>query len=470
MSTLRAILAAGLLVASGAGAALAQQDPMVEALGLDENTRGSRIVGGIDVAAGSYPFFASLISYKDGEPSGLCGAAVIGDRWLLTAAHCVQNRKKNGRPGEVRSASGFRAFPGAVNLLEGPEQELRRIIPHPLYSSDYPLRHDIALVELKSPVASPAVLMPSEGAEPAPGLPVRLIGYGAVSWKGKISRSLREAETKLVSRSACRPVEQKLPQYGPIDETRICADVQSPTGLVDACQGDSGGPLLTTDENGHWQAIGVVSYGHQCAVPGFPGVYTNVHAYRRWIDHVMAGGNPAEADPAPLTPPPPTPDAPTGSPTVLSQIYDLVDHGGIEIEATIGVEQGGTKPLRLSINSQIAGDLLVFDIGASGETRQIFPNDRTRAGRIPAQIRRAGKRLVPDRRDGFRLVIPEGSGKRWIVAIVTRDAPQVSRIAATRGLSAFPDSGAYLRDVLDATALPCAKSGTNCAVGAVLIE
>lgn len=57
----------------------------------------------------------------------------------------------------------------------------------------------------------------------------------------------------------------------------ICAGYMQ-AGGVDACQGDSGGPLVC---NG--TLAGIVSWGYRCAVPGYPGIYTNVSYYNNWI-------------------------------------------------------------------------------------------------------------------------------------------------------------------------------------------
>ena len=55
-----------------------------------------------------------------------------------------------------------------------------------------------------------------------------------------------------------------------------------PEGGKDSCQGDSGGPFVCQSGN---SAIltGVVSFGYECASPGFYGVYARVTKILDWI-------------------------------------------------------------------------------------------------------------------------------------------------------------------------------------------
>jgi len=49
-------------------------------------------------------------------------------------------------------------------------------------------------------------------------------------------------------------------------------------------QGDSGGPLVAMAKgNLTWYLIGVTSFGLSCADSEFPGVYTRVSVFQRWI-------------------------------------------------------------------------------------------------------------------------------------------------------------------------------------------
>ena len=58
---------------------------------------------------------------------------------------------------------------------------------------------------------------------------------------------------------------------------------------VSFTQGDSGGPLTTVDEGGFHTLIGVVSrkpFGFDCSKQE-PAIYTNVQAFRSWIESTI---------------------------------------------------------------------------------------------------------------------------------------------------------------------------------------
>lgn len=53
--------------------------------------KSSRIVGGQDAVEGEFPWMVSLQIKKNGH---VCGGSLINERWLVTAAHCVQDDGK----------------------------------------------------------------------------------------------------------------------------------------------------------------------------------------------------------------------------------------------------------------------------------------------------------------------------------------------------------------------------------------
>jgi hypothetical protein len=68
----------------------------------------------------------------------------------------------------------------------------------------------------------------------------------------------------------------------------ICAGIPS-TFTKDTCQGDSGGPIVVSKGNDGYIQVGIVSFGQDCAMPDFPGVYTRISRYSTWISTTSGG-------------------------------------------------------------------------------------------------------------------------------------------------------------------------------------
>jgi hypothetical protein len=51
---------------------------------------------------------------------------------------------------------------------------------------------------------------------------------------------------------------------------------------LDTCQGDSGGPLMMFSDK-QWYLVGITSYGIDCALADYMGVYTRVSSYEKYI-------------------------------------------------------------------------------------------------------------------------------------------------------------------------------------------
>ncbi|XP_052086018.1 plasma kallikrein-like [Mytilus californianus] len=120
--------------------------------------RSKRIIGGTNAPRGAWPWQVAL-RFMTGVY--MCGGALISDRWVVTAAHCLK--------GWYNQPSRWRVSVGLHYLYDGEsgtDIPINRIIRHPNYRVDQretveenetvPIHkqyaHDIALIELARPV------------------------------------------------------------------------------------------------------------------------------------------------------------------------------------------------------------------------------------------------------------------------------------------------------------------------------
>ncbi|WP_052379891.1 MULTISPECIES: trypsin-like serine protease [unclassified Pseudoalteromonas] len=104
-----------------------------------------KIVGGEPVTDNSRPWMTSL-QYNNQH---FCGASLISDTWVLTAAHCVEDITKDNING-LSIRSNFLKLSDDTRTKASVED----IYIHPDYNQQGKNAADIALVKLSSPITN----------------------------------------------------------------------------------------------------------------------------------------------------------------------------------------------------------------------------------------------------------------------------------------------------------------------------
>uniref|UniRef100_A0A8C8E510 Suppressor of tumorigenicity 14 protein homolog n=1 Tax=Otus sunia TaxID=257818 RepID=A0A8C8E510_9STRI len=245
--------------------------------GIRSYTRRSRIVGGQDSDVGEWPWQVSLHVKGQGH---ICGASLISESWLVSAAHCFLQLQgiRYSDPSLWTAYLGL-TDQGNRNGDNVQTRKVKRIISHP-YFNDYTYDYDIAVMELQTPVTFSSVVQPICLPDATHNFPVGkdlwVTGWGATAEGGSGASILQKAEIRLINQTICNQLltDQLTPRM-------MCVGIL--TGGVDACQGDSGGPLVSVEPSSRMFLAGVVSWGDGCAQRNKPGVYSRLTSLREWI-------------------------------------------------------------------------------------------------------------------------------------------------------------------------------------------
>ncbi|TCN79934.1 secreted trypsin-like serine protease [Vibrio crassostreae] len=242
----------------------------------------ARIINGEEATQGNWPFMAALVSRNVNAYDGqFCGASFIGERYVLTAAHCVEG---NGR-------EDLDVVIGVSNLSASQAAQHRyavdNIYVHEYYNSAA-TGNDIAIIELVEKPAESVVNLVDGYVRGNlnDGQMLTVMGWGDQDASdGYSSKSeLYQVNVPLVNQYQCNTVPYS--GYSSIGSDAFCAGYSD--GGYDSCQGDSGGPIVVST-NGVYEQLGIVSWGKGCAEANAYGVYTNISYFDDWIDEQKAG-------------------------------------------------------------------------------------------------------------------------------------------------------------------------------------
>uniref|UniRef100_F6W5T9 Prothrombin n=1 Tax=Monodelphis domestica TaxID=13616 RepID=F6W5T9_MONDO len=287
----------------GAGEADCGIRPLFEKIGQMDNDEkhllnsylGGRIVHGHNVEPGTAPWQVMLFRQRPQEM--LCGASLISDRWVLTAAHCIfyppWDKNYTVQDLLVRIGKHQRAkYERPIEKIA----KLEKVIIHPKYNWKENLDRDIALLKLKNPITfsdyiHPICLPSKEMVQKLflSGHKGRVTGWGNLketwtSTKENLPEIMQKISLPIVEQNLCRASTRIK-----ITDNMFCAGY--PPNVEergDSCEGDSGGPFVMKNPfDKRWYQMGIVSWGEGCDRDGKYGFYTHVFRLKKWIQKAI---------------------------------------------------------------------------------------------------------------------------------------------------------------------------------------
>lgn len=226
------------------------------------------IINGSNAGVGEFPFM-SAVYYKG---NFTCGATILSEEWILTAAHCIYGRDE----------TQFAVLTGTNDLLDpnGTETLVSQVIVHEGYQySVNQAYNDVALLKLSVTLEfdnlTQPVTLSEPRTDPSENSSLVVMGWGVNKYKGNPVRFLQKA---ISSYDQCRG-------HGFSEPYSIDILQQIPCGCgINYGPGDSGGPAVMVGSPR--VQVGILSVKDlPCNISpeNFPVYVTRINSYTEWI-------------------------------------------------------------------------------------------------------------------------------------------------------------------------------------------
>lgn len=247
------------------------------------------IVNGTTANIANYPSFASLFYRSDTlySRTSYCGATMINDQFVLTAAHCIY-----GDDDLMLNTVVVPQLEDENNFLSAEQARATAYYFPDTYddSSATLWRDDIAIIKLETRLSVGdyrSLLNTSVNGTFSNTDEFKAVGHGYIEGNVAGGTLLLDTELTFTNTETCRQ------SYGNnLTDRQLCFEGELQGGYRNStCSGDSGGPVYWYS-GGQYIQVGITSFGPAtCGDSSFPitSVFTDVYDYQNWITRVING-------------------------------------------------------------------------------------------------------------------------------------------------------------------------------------
>ena len=246
----------------------------------------NRIMGGeaIDIKNAPWNAYFHIAHRENSESTNFyCGATLIGNNHLLTAAHCCEMANDLPKSGILLGADG--------EGNQGHWYDIENLMIHENFNENGQYKNNLCLIKMSADYLPnegrvAPICLPSANSCASDREPMINTGYGSTSADGSnsidSSIQLNTLDITLKRLADCKWIYNDRGDRTWVKNSEICAGGEEGKG---ACDGDEGGPLYRKDANGISILYGVGSWRAPgtCGQIMIPAVYTRVSDYLEWI-------------------------------------------------------------------------------------------------------------------------------------------------------------------------------------------